>query len=1108
MFGPFMAFRQKEPGGIALGVALFALIALPAGPARAEVPPEMPDCYDFTFSDEGLFTYTYDVLPGYECGAIPVEPGTMVDGDVLDFTFTVVEGQVPNEWGTGSRMGLTTVSEYSQFLGVSLIYDDNICYRVRFRADATGEVDFPATVGTTYRAYVRYEAGYASLDLVDVAAETVVHSDMLAYTPSYFDVMQIGLDYPGEAICGPVHYWWDADNGTAAFCVDRDTGPYLQGWVDDIYVPRCDDPPPVPDPCYTFECWDHGLFDYAYDIMPDYPCAGIPVPGQTLLDGDQIYFEFGVDAGEVPNEWGTGSRVGVTTVDDYAHFLGVSLVYDDNICYRVRFRADGTGESTYVAAVEDEFGALITYDAGTASLELYDLATMHVVYTNALAYTPSYFDVFQIGLDYPGEAHCGPTHFWWDPVSERARFCVDRDTGPYLEGFLDNIYTPGCDDPPPPVDACYLFDTWGEGLFLYEYENMPGYMCAGIPVTGGVPAAGDVLEFRFSLAEMFVPGEWGTGTRMGITSQYTYGFFLGVGIAYDNEQVLLRFSANGNPGEPYELSEDLDYRVRILILEGTAQLQLIVGDEVMHDDCLPYDPHYFNVFQIGIDYPGSPHCGDEHYWWDEGAGTIGFCVDRDAGGPYYLEGWIDEVHTPDCSPLDPNAFFEPPAFVDVSDDAFSFEPADMNNDGIEDMVVCKRWEEEVSVWLGNGDGSFTHNCTVACDGTPVMLLIDDFNNDDNLDVATSNQSNATVGIFLGDGAGCVTPAGSFDGGTSVTGIVSGDFNEDECADLAVMNAITGNSLMRIFLSNCDGTFTEGETYPVGDRPHVHGQVATHINDDEHLDLAIGSANGSEVSIFYGDGTGEFLLKGSYPSGLYGMAHLMEGHFNGDNLIDFAWTSNNSGGYSIYLQQENGTFVVAAYEPEGWERPAGLDVGDLTRDGILDLVICDYDMHHWMIMEGSADGTFTELLPRFPLSNAGLPRIGDYNLDMIPDLAVSMHESDDYNLAVYLGVPFSDAPVDEIESVPVARVLWVAPNPMSYSTVLRFALPSSQPLNLQIYDTNGRVVRDLLRGDHDAGEHTVVWDGADNRGAQVPTGIYYARLSSRSEPLTRRLVMVK
>jgi len=90
-------------------------------------------------------------------------------------------------------------------------------------------------------------------------------------------------------------------------------------------------------------------------------------------------------------------------------------------------------------------------------------------------------------------------------------------------------------------------------------------------------------------------------------------------------------------------------------------------------------------------------------------------------------------------------------------------------------------------------------------------------------------------------------------------------------------------------------------------------------------------------------------------------------------------------------------------------------------------------------------------------------------------------------------------------VPAAFALGLAsPNPFSGSNVLRFALPAAGPVRLEVFDTAGRLVRTVLDAMFPPGEHQAVWDGADEQGRSVESGVYFYRLRAGSFTATRRV----
>jgi hypothetical protein len=83
-----------------------------------------------------------------------------------------------------------------------------------------------------------------------------------------------------------------------------------------------------------------------------------------------------------------------------------------------------------------------------------------------------------------------------------------------------------------------------------------------------------------------------------------------------------------------------------------------------------------------------------------------------------------------------------------------------------------------------------------------------------------------------------------------------------------------------------------------------------------------------------------------------------------------------------------------------------------------------------------------------------------------------------------------------------------PNPMSCATNIRFALPSRMQISLNVYDITGRHVRTLASGVFKAGYHTVRWDGTDDNGRRLPSGLYIYMLKTPSRNITRKLVLLK
>jgi hypothetical protein len=92
--------------------------------------------------------------------------------------------------------------------------------------------------------------------------------------------------------------------------------------------------------------------------------------------------------------------------------------------------------------------------------------------------------------------------------------------------------------------------------------------------------------------------------------------------------------------------------------------------------------------------------------------------------------------------------------------------------------------------------------------------------------------------------------------------------------------------------------------------------------------------------------------------------------------------------------------------------------------------------------------------------------------------------------------------------PVFRFDRVRPNPFSGSADICFSLARTSETRLALYDVQGRLVRTLLQGIQTAGPHAVAWDGRDNRGATVCSGIYFVQLEGKDGKDVRKLIRLE
>ncbi|MBW7997052.1 MAG: T9SS type A sorting domain-containing protein [Candidatus Glassbacteria bacterium] len=86
----------------------------------------------------------------------------------------------------------------------------------------------------------------------------------------------------------------------------------------------------------------------------------------------------------------------------------------------------------------------------------------------------------------------------------------------------------------------------------------------------------------------------------------------------------------------------------------------------------------------------------------------------------------------------------------------------------------------------------------------------------------------------------------------------------------------------------------------------------------------------------------------------------------------------------------------------------------------------------------------------------------------------------------------------------------APNPFNPSTEISYTVPEggAVPVALKVFDSRGRLVRTLVKGIIEPGQYSVTWDGTDNSGRILSSGVYFYRMEASGFVMTRKMVLLK
>jgi uncharacterized repeat protein (TIGR01451 family) len=347
---------------------------------------------------------------------------------------------------------------------------------------------------------------------------------------------------------------------------------------------------------------------------------------------------------------------------------------------------------------------------------------------------------------------------------------------------------------------------------------------------------------------------------------------------------------------------------------------------------------------------------------------------------------------------------------------------DFNGDGKLDIAVANTGSGNVSILLGNGDGSFQSAMNFNAGCNPATIAVGDFNGDGKLDLAVFQPGDSqlsqdgSVSILLGNGDGTFQAPKITALSQSAYSLAVADFNLDKKSDLVVGEASANSSLgaMNIFLGNGDGTFQPAKptAAPVNS---VRFAIAD-FNGDSKPDVAVVAGDGILVLLGNGDGTFStgVTVHVTYTDGtspLYDT--VVASDINHDGRVDLLVSSHGFPSCGItrcgfrethisaFLGNGDGSFkgeqVVASGEAQGTFRDFEVEspfVGDFNGDGKVDLAyrvirMIPPNSHSIQIRLGNGDGTFSLPLTSglenvYPFADS-IAVAQDLNADKLTDL---------------------------------------------------------------------------------------------------------------------------
>ncbi|MFQ5584017.1 MAG: FG-GAP-like repeat-containing protein, partial [Calditrichia bacterium] len=549
-----------------------------------------------------------------------------------------------------------------------------------------------------------------------------------------------------------------------------------------------------------------------------------------------------------------------------------------------------------------------------------------------------------------------------------------------------------------------------------------------------------------------------------------------------------------------------------------------------------FEPEFVDLDPYSDVHLGYCSLGDSSLW---GIPLLGVTVDydgnpRDPFNPYIGADEVDSFR-PDI--------FTPVNLTSVQDKALSFATGDLDNDGDDDLVVVNTYtslggSEDLSIFWNDGQGNFSSPVHLSMGVEPTVVKIWDIDSDGFLDlIATTNSASGMPVMRWGQGNGAFSaplelPPYPF---ASLGRVTDLDFHTPPkfltLAHFGTVGVDSGWVSFCIFDSATRWFFyyvTPGyEPRRAGKHPANIANVD--VNGDTLVDIVVNDWVTGKTTTFEYLGITEGIARlqeidvdiGTDPI----HANMAVGDINGDNFNDVVIGSWVDGVDSlVWLRNDGAGNLNLDYIPMDARRPSQtFSLMDYENDGDEDIISATTS-DDVILYRNDGVGNFTiqRLCQSSEYGGLALTSlVGDFNNDPYPDVAVLTQD----NIATMLNLNYivgvGDEDPEPLSIIPEQFTLEQNyPNPFNPVTNLRFRIAEFGFVELKIYDLLGREVKTLVNEQKSPGTYTVQWDGTNDAGQSVASGVYLYRLvvgqasptmpgqASRSFMQTRKMVLMR
>jgi len=388
--------------------------------------------------------------------------------------------------------------------------------------------------------------------------------------------------------------------------------------------------------------------------------------------------------------------------------------------------------------------------------------------------------------------------------------------------------------------------------------------------------------------------------------------------------------------------------------------------------------------------------------------------------------------------------------------------ANLNKDLYPDLAIAG---DSLFVLYGGGVGDFTIHCLPYQTFSHAMTMGDIDKDFDNDLIFLNSGSDTAFTVFLNDGIGEFTQTKHFLTAIgpmgSINDIVAIDLNHDDYLDIVILTNLKKGRGILIFLNDKSGDLFEYGFQPLGDVAEDFS--IGDFNNDGHYDIAVINISSQwTLSILMGDENFHFTKSYDYEKrgGLLRFYDVITGDFNNDNLVDVATIQDS---LYIFINVGNDSFFLSEAHDCRYtsSQTLTLNCADIDLDGDLDIFSTNLGSY--------AEGGFSIY----------------------------------YNSTITVGI-------DQHDEILEKRFYLFPnyPNPFNPTTNISYIIEKPCDVNIDICNTLCQKIKTLVHKPQPAGKNTITWNGTDDWGNKVASGIYFVNFRAGSYQKIQKMILMR